>query len=408
MHFQIAIVGAGAYGLTVAEKLRIYGFDGTIGLFGAEDNLPYNRPVLSKKFLTETVTDSEIELRNSAYFSQLSIELVLGKTVTDISIDNDKRLFTSDGRSYTFEKLVLATGLRPKKLGLPGESLPGVHVLRNLDDARKLKINLEAEKSMAIIGAGFIGLEVASAAIALGLEVTLVDRNPGVLSKRTSLSVSGYLLEQQLSKGLQFIANEKIVKIHQNESAKLELQLSSGKVIERDLVLMALGSEANSMLGQKLNLEMIGDRIVVNNECRASETDVWAGGDLVFRFPSAKAEEGLVIESIQNALEHGDVTAKSILGMPKEADRVPWFWSDQGSNKLQICGLVQDHLEKIEFTTDKGLVVTHFKQGYLVAIECVNEPATFLLAKKALEVGKMLEMESFAQSEVDLKGIFRS
>ncbi|MEY4500108.1 MAG: Rhodocoxin reductase [Actinomycetota bacterium] len=411
MIYDVLIIGGGQYGLSVAENLRKLNFAGSIAIVGDEAALPYQRPPLSKTYISSEVAFENIAIRNSNYYRDQNIDLFTGELVTQITeeLQPSEPRFTIRSQSsvFTAKKIVLGLGVAAKTLPKSFGPLDNVFTLRNTADALKIREKFCVNRSIAIIGSGFIGLEASHAASLVGMQVTILTRTDQVLRKITSTEISKFLRKKTEEAGIRIVSNSKICDITSTAENAVAIDLENGDRIDVNMVLVCIGSEVRQLPVSNFNLATRGGRLVVNQDCQTSAANVWAGGDMVAVAGFGEAVNDPV-ESVFNALYQGEITAASIMSETTPQQQVPWFWSDQGSTKLQICGLPSPGDELISFQTDKGLVVLHFENGDFSAAECVNEPAFFMLARKALARAVPLTILDFQKNEMNLKDVLKS
>ncbi|WP_243858501.1 NAD(P)/FAD-dependent oxidoreductase [Mycobacterium sp. DL440] len=332
----IVVVGASAAGLSVAETLRRGGFDGPITLIGEENRLPYDRPPLSKEVLADAWPEHRLELREPDKIAALNLDLRLG--VRADSLDAASRAVTlSDGSQVRYRDLVIATGVRPRRL--PGtDGVAGVHVLRTLDDARRLRTELARNPRLVIVGAGFLGAEVASVARTAGATVTLVSGVDAPLSDVLGNELGRLLIDVHVEHGVRIHAGVKVVGIVTEGGRATGVQLADGTTLAADAVLVSIGSIPNTewLAGSGIPT---GDGVLCDEYCRAAP-GVWAAGDVASWY-HVDIGERIRVEHRTNAAEQGLAVARNILAgsNPTPFVPVPYIWSDQYDLKLQIYGL---------------------------------------------------------------------
>lgn len=402
MASAVLIVGAGQAGFQVAASLREKGFAGTVTLVGDEPHLPYQRPPLSKGYLALSPVP-EVQIRPEQFYRDNNIELRTGTRVT--AIDRTRRAVTlEDGKTLQYDHLVLATGGRNRQLSLEGGALDGVRSLRHLDDAERLRRHLRGAARMVIIGGGYIGLEVGSLALALGIETCIVEAAPRLVARVASAELSGFFHRHYEKAGARILCGTTPARILESAGRVESVRLSSGEVIPTQLVLICVGILPNVELAEAAGLE-VANGIVVDKFLMASDPHIFAIGDCA-RYPSRYAAGELVrVESVPNATDQGRALAEAILGQPKEFESVPWFWSEQGKLRLQIAGLTQGH----DRTVVKGdpasgiFSVFCFRGDTLAGVESMNRPVDFVAAKRALTERLPITAEEVANPAFDLK-----
>jgi 3-phenylpropionate/trans-cinnamate dioxygenase ferredoxin reductase component len=379
---SIVIVGAGHAGGSLAAFLRQYGHKGRITLIGDEVSLPYHRPPLSKAWLKGEVTLESLYLKPQAFYESQNIELVLGSGVTKLDPE-DKVVHLSDGESLHYDELVIATGANSRRLNVPGSDLDNVFYLRNIEDAKKLAEALRVSSRLAVIGGGYIGLECAATARALGIEVTLFERTSRTLERVASEPLSTFLTKYHASKGVEFCFEASVAEILGTERAS-GVRLADGRVFECDAVLVGVGAIPNVELAIAAGLEC-SNGIVVDEACRTALPSVFAIGDVAMR-PHPLFQRNLRIESVPSAMEQAKRVASVLTGKPALAAEQPWFWSDQYDLKLQMVGLLGNASQYVvRGDVESGkFCIFHFSDDNLVAAEAVNASAEFFAAKKLI------------------------
>jgi 3-phenylpropionate/trans-cinnamate dioxygenase ferredoxin reductase subunit len=336
----VAILGAGQGGFQVASSLRQEGFAGRIRLFGDEPVLPYQRPPLSKSYLAGESGRDDLWLRTDAFYEKQQIELEAGESVAAID-RRERRLLLASGRDVAFDHLVVASGARNRPLAVPGAELDGVLGLRGLDDADALRQRLDRARAVVVVGAGFIGLEFASVAIAAGVPVHIVELTRHPMGRVVSAPVSAFYAEAHRRWGAALSLGTGIARILGGNGRVEGVETSDGNRLAADLVLVCIGVVPNVELAAEAGLA-VGNGIVVDAELKTLDPAISAIGDCA-NFPTRFATERVRLESVQNAVDQGRSVAGRIAGKPAPYDKVPWFWSDQRDLKLQIAGLVTGH-----------------------------------------------------------------
>ena len=404
---DVVIIGGSHGGSEAAFRLRQGGFAGSIVLISAEPYLPYHRPPLSKAFLAGEVTVESLLLRGPASYEKANITWRPSTTVT--AIDRaDQRLALADGSHLTYGKLILATGGRPRLLPLPGADLAGLHVMRAIADVDKLRPEFVAGKRLVIVGAGYIGLEVAAVAIKTGLDVEIVEFAPRALARVAGPELSAFYERVHSAAGVKFRFNtgvEGFIPADHDGSHVGAVRCSGGVELPADLVLVAAGLVPNVELAEAAGLAM-GNGIVVDEYCRTSDPDILAIGDCV-EFPLPYAGRRVRLESVPNALEHARVAATVINGAPSPYSAVPWFWSDQYNYKLQSVGLSQGYDVAVPRPgrTPESFIVFYLKDGKVLAADCVNAVAEFNAAKKMVTEKLSADAAALSDPAVDLKSL---
>ena len=337
---SVLIVGASVGGLTVAEALRREGYAGKLTLLGAEQHLPYDRPPLSKKVLAGAVPPERTQLRTPAALDQLSAELILGDPATFLDAAA-REVQTAQGRRLHAEVLVLAVGVQPRHLPAQ-ESLAGVHVLRTLEDSIALRTDLRAGSQLVVVGEGVLGTEIAATARSMGLAVTVVGPQAGPLQSQLGLQAGGYLASLHTQQGVNLRLGCTVEGLVGASGRVCGVRLAGGEVLPADVVVVAIGARPATgwLAGSGLKL---GDGIVCDSRCRASD-GIYAVGDAAWWYHEGLGT-GLRLENRTNAVEQGMLVAGNILGKDRPYTPVPFFWTDQFEDKIQVHGFLPAHAE---------------------------------------------------------------
>jgi 3-phenylpropionate/trans-cinnamate dioxygenase ferredoxin reductase component len=385
MSAPIIIVGAGQAGVRVAETLRRLGYDGGLLLIGDEPHPPYQRPPLSKKFLLGEMTEQQLWLTGDGFFIQNRIELMVDTPVTGLDL-RGKRVLTEGGGELDYHKLVLATGSHARKLPVPGAELKGVHTLRTITDVMHLREAVAGARRIAIIGGGYIGLEVAAVMREQGKDVIVLEGEERLLKRVMSPIMAEFFLKLHLKHGAEVRLGEKVLRLIGQEHVSA-VELDHGEQIAADLVLVAIGGLATDAIAAAAGLPC-GDGVIVDEHGMAGP-DVYACGDCA-RFPLRRYGRVVRLESVQNANDQARAVAQAIAGTPEIYDPVPWFWSDQYDVKLQIAGLAQGYdRHTIDGDPDSGsFSVSYFRGERLLAVDAVNSPRAHMLARRQLAGGR--------------------
>ncbi|MEB7504306.1 NAD(P)/FAD-dependent oxidoreductase [Arthrobacter koreensis] len=404
---SVVIIGGGQAGLQVADSLRSGGYPEAITVIADEPGLPYQRPPLSKDYLAPECSPAPLPLRAASFFADKDITLRSG--VRAAAVDRNARTVTlEDGRQLDYRHLVFATGAANRTLTCPGADLPGVHLLRTLPDAERLHADLAAARRVVVVGAGFIGLEVAAAAKARGCEVTVLEFAPGPMGRALSPAMGAWFAEAHARAGIRLRFNEGIASLEPGMDGRVGWAVStSGARYRADLVVAGIGVVPNDALAASAGLET-RNGIVVDAALRTSDPSVLAVGDCA-SFPSAHAGARIRVESVQNATDQGRHAARTILGAAEPYTDLPWFWSNQGILRLQIAGLSApgDQLVTSGDPESGKFSVLCFRNGRLAAVESVNSPGEHLGARKLLAAGISPSPEEVAGPGFSLKTLAR-
>lgn len=381
---RVVIVGAGQAGCQVASSLRQDGFSGSIVLIGAETHLPYQRPPLSKGHLTGKAARDTLWLRPQTWYPENAVDVRLGVRVD--AIDPDDRSITAAGERVGYDTLVLALGSRHRRLSIPGTDLDGVVSLRDLDEADDVRARLERAEHVVVIGGGFIGMEVAATAAALGKAATVVEVAPQLMGRVLSERTAAFLLAAHRARGLAISLSTTVLAIggEAGRASRVRVCDTGGeRTLPADLVLVGIGALPHTELAETAGLR-IDNGIVVDELLRTSDEHIYAIGDCA-SCPNPYAAGRLTrLESVQNAVAQGRGVAATIAGNGAPHNTVPWFWSDQGDLKLQIAGLTTGHDEVViagDLAAEKFSAYC-FADGALIGVESINSPADHMAARR--------------------------
>jgi 3-phenylpropionate/trans-cinnamate dioxygenase ferredoxin reductase subunit len=382
MQEDIVIIGAGQAGAQVAQSLRQGGFEGPLRLIGDEPHPPYQRPPLSKKFLAGEIGAEGLWLRPPAFFTTNNIDHIPNTRV--VAIDRGaKRLTLANGDTLPYGKLVLATGTNARLLTLEGADKKGVVTLRSIADVNVIRDILQKSSNVAIIGAGYIGLEVAAVAKSLGRSVTVIEAQDRPMKRVVSQAVSDYFSGLHKARGIELRLNTGIEAIEGGDSVT-GVRLSTGETVPAELVLVAVGAEPNDHLAAEAGLE-VDNGILVDGCGQTSDPDIFAAGDCT-RFYSNRYQRSVRMESVQNAIDQAKAVAQALLGQEVDYDPLPWFWSDQYDIKLQIAGLSEgyDDTKVVGSTEDSKFYVAYLHDGRLIAVDSINSPRSHMMARRVI------------------------
>lgn len=420
-HRRTLIVGASQAGLQLAVSLRQFGTTGPITLVGEEVHPPYQRPPLSKEFLAGQADFGSLALRTPAFYADTGIDLVSGERVADLTLSaagppGSGLATTANGRELPFDRLALTVGAAPRRLPLPGADLDGVCYLRDHDDAEDLRIRLATAGRVVVVGGGFIGLEAAAAARALGRSVTVVEAADRLMARAVAPLVSEFYRQAHLRRGTDIRLNAAVAAIEgdgpvggHGPGRVTGVTLADGTRLPADLVLVGAGVVPRTELAERLGLDC-DNGIVVDAWARTSEPTVVAAGDCTVR-PHPMTGQGRVrLESVQNAVAQAQVAAATLLGRTVNITSVPWFWSFQGDLKLQTAGLsagYDDHVVRGE-PDDEHFSVLYYLRGRLLAVDAVSRPADYMAVRRALGQGATIDRDRAADPGTPLKSLIEA
>ena len=397
-----AILGAGQAGFQAAASLRQEGFDGRIVLIGDEPVPPYQRPPLSKSYLAAESGLDELWLRPETFYPAHKIDLLAGETVRSIE-RKERRLRLGAGADIAWDHLILATGARFRPLTVPGAELDGVLPLRTLADADMLRERLAQAREIVVIGAGFIGLEFASVAIARGAAVHIVEITQQAMGRVVSAATSRFFAEAHQRWGCEISFGTGVTRILDANGRAAGVETTDGRRLPADLVLICIGVIANAELADDAGLS-VDNGIVVDEYLATADRAIFAIGDCA-NFPTPFAVSRVRLESVQNAVDQARCVAAAIAGKPAVYDKVPWFWSDQGDLKLQIAGITVGHDASVlrGDPANGHFSVFCYRDGRLIGVESVNQTADHVVARRLLAGDPGLTPEQAADISYDLR-----
>lgn len=400
------IIGAGHAGGELAIALRNEGWEGRILLLGEEAHLPYHRPPLSKAYLAGSVEKSSLSIRPQMAYDKANVEFIGGVRVSRIDRAN-QRLELADGSQLAYDKLAIATGGRPRPLSVPNaavaERCANFHYLRTLDDVEQIRAQLAPGKRLAIVGGGYIGLEVAASAIAQGLQVTVLEALPRVLQRVTAAELSAYYERKHREAGVDIRTGVQVADLEVTGDTVSAVLCADGSRLAADLVVVGIGLLANTELAAEAGLQ-VDNGILVDEHAQTSDPHIYAAGDCT-NHPNALLGRRLRLESVPNALEQSRVAAANMAGKAKTYASVPWFWSDQYELKLKMVGLAEG-FERLVLRGDPAtdsFSAFYLKGDKVLAADTVNRPQDFIAAKRLVAEGIAVTAEQLADDGRPLK-----
>jgi len=399
---HLVIIGAGQAGFSVAAKLRELNYSGAITLLGDEKYPPYQRPPLSKGYLLGELDEQRLYFRPTSFYADKNIKLHLSACARRIDATN-KIIELSDDNSLNYDCLVLATGARPRPLADNiAENLQGVYYVRNLDDIKRIRHQFKAEKSVLIVGGGYIGLEAAAVSAKLGLKVCLIEAAERILQRVASRQTADYFRTLHTRHGVDLRENTHLIQLIGEAGRVKYAMLSDGTALPIDFVIAGIGIVPNMELAANAGLA-IDNGICVNERCQTSDTCIYAAGDVTsFLWQDARIR----LESVGNAVEQGEVVAKALMGETVSYHAKPWFWSDQFDVKLQIAGLSlgYDNIA-VRKETEASLSHWYYRNNKLIAVDAINAPRIYMLAKRLIESGQSPDIKAVTDPAIDLRSL---
>jgi 3-phenylpropionate/trans-cinnamate dioxygenase ferredoxin reductase subunit len=399
----LVIVGGSYAAVQAAASARQGGYQEPIRILSEDRHAPYQRPPLSKAFLTEA-SDAAVSLRAETFYVEQRIALELEVRAAGIERAG-KQVVTASGARLPYDQLVLATGSRPRALDVEGGGLEGVCMLRSLDDARAIKRRLAEAQSVAVIGGGFIGLEAAASCTKLGKHVTVIEALPRLMSRALPATLAEWFAAKHRAHGVELRVGIGVAALRGSSGSVRSVVLSDGAEIPAQLVIVGIGVVPNEELAHAAGLAC-ANGVLVDPLGRSSDPGIFAIGDCS-RHPSRYSDSPLRLESVQNAMDQARAAGATIAGKDTPYDTVPWFWSDQYDVKMQMAGLSAGHdAHAVRGSTEEGrFSVFYFRRDRLIAVDSVNRPAEHMLARKLIAARSALSPAQAADAGFDLKAL---
>ncbi|MCB1754529.1 MAG: FAD-dependent oxidoreductase [Gammaproteobacteria bacterium] len=401
---SIVVVGGGHAGAQLVVNLRQEGFAGKLTLISEETDLPYHKPPLSKSFLKNPQEQAK-PIRPDSFYSEHQVNLLLGKRL--LKIDRPKRqIVLQDDTVLSYDKLVLATGAKPRRPAMQHIDQPGVLVLRTLQDAGKLREQAARSENIVIMGGGFVGLEVASSLKEQGKSVTVIEAAPRVLGRAVAPAVSDYIRQRLAISGVQIHCETTLEKLLTEAGRFSGVISSDGQQIAADLLLVCIGVEVEMTAAQAAGIDC-DNGILVDSRMQSSDENILAIGDCC-NYRHWLAGRQVRLESVQNATDQARCAAKTLLGKAEDYRAVPWFWSEIADAKLQMVGLSFDADDFIltGSAEENSFSVYHYAGEKLVSIDSVNRPQDHMLGRKFFENGFNPQKDDVRQGTQHLKALW--
>ena len=396
----IVIIGAGHAAGQAAASLRQAKFEGSITIIGDEAHVPYQRPPLSKQYLAGTQVADKVYLRAEKFYADKDIQLMLDTRATQID-PGTKTINLDNGETIAYEKLLISTGSRPRKLSIEGSDLSGIHYLRTMDDVDGIRADVKPGANLVIVGGGYIGLEVAAVGIELGMNVHVLEMEERILQRVTTPEMSAYYHKLHSDRGVHIHTQTGVTGFSGN--GKVENVLCGDESFAADIVIVGIGIIPNIEIAEEAGIHC-DNGIVVDDHCCTSDPDIYAAGDCT-NHPNPLMNKRLRLESVPNAMDQARVSTANMLGDDKVYAAIPWFWSDQYELKLQMVGFSADGDSQVlrGDMENHQFAIFYLKDGKVVAADAVNSPKEFMLCKQL--VGKPADPAQLADPETDLKSL---
>ena len=405
MEDSIVIVGASHAAAQAVDSLRREGHAGRIVLIGDEPQIPYQRPPLSKKYLSGELGADRLWIRPAEFYERLGVELMLGRRA--VRLDRKAHRVHLDGdEAIEYGRLLLATGSRARPATVPGVDQAGVHYLRSIADVDAIRAGLQSARRVVIVGAGYIGLECAASCAKLGLEVTVLEMAERVMSRVVAPEMSRFYTDQHRGHGVEIRLNEQVVAF-EGSGRVSAVRCADGTAHPADLVIVGIGVVPNIELAADAGIAC-DNGIAVDVHCRTSDPDVYAIGDCISQ-PSLRYGRRIRLESVDNAFEQAKTAAANLCGRELVHDKLPWFWSDQYDLKLQIVGLSQGY-DQVVLRGDPAACAfscCYLSGNELIALDAVNHVKDFMSARKLIAERSRFDLAKLADAGVTLKDAAR-
>ncbi len=394
---HIVIVGAGQAALQAIASLRQAEFDGALTLVGNEGLLPYQRPPLSKAYLSGKLERQRLFLKPQDFYADNKVTLELDNAATAINPDAHT-LTLADGRTLNFDKLVLATGSRPRLLDIAGRHLGNIFDLRSMADIDAMQTHFTSGKHLVIIGGGYIGLEAAAVARELRLHVDVLEAAPRLLERVAAPEISAFYQKLHEDNGVTITTNAQVVGFD-GEGVVSAVRFDDGTTLAADIVITGIGVVPNTQLAEAAGLGT-NNGILVDTQCRTTHADIFACGDCTFRHNDVLGRE-MRLESVPNAIEQGKLVAAALLDATQPRPEVPWFWSDQYDVKLQIAGVPKKIDEKVlrGDGDSHSFAWFYFTDGQLTGCTAINRAAEFMAVRRLILEGRSISVDRLANED---------
>jgi 3-phenylpropionate/trans-cinnamate dioxygenase ferredoxin reductase subunit len=397
----VIVIGGGQAGAQAVDTLRREGFAGRLVLICEEAELPYQRPPLSKKYLSGELAADRLLFRHQSFYEGHRIELKLAARVSRLHLGS-RQVELVDGEKLGYDRLILCLGAGSRRLTCPGADLAGVRYLRGLTDADAMRAALKPGARVVVIGGGYIGLETAATCRKLGCDVTVLEMADRVMNRVVSPSVSQFFAAEHLAHGIHLNCDTLVTRIEGNGAVERVIR-ADGSYHAADVVVVGVGAVPTTSLASDAGLRC-DNGIVVDEYCRTSDPYVFAAGDCT-NHPSPRYARRVRLESVDNAFEQAKAAAMNLLDKATIHDRVPWFWSDQFDSKLLIVGLSQDHDRQVlrGDPATRSFSVCYLKDRELIAVETINHSKDYMAARKLIAERALMDLDKLPDPNVPLK-----
>jgi 3-phenylpropionate/trans-cinnamate dioxygenase ferredoxin reductase subunit len=408
-HADVVVVGAGQGGAQTAMALRQLKYAGSILVIGAEPELPYERPALSKEYLAGEKAFEKMLLRPADFWREKKVDFVLGTRITEVD-PTSHEVRSADGGKFGYGVLVWATGGRPRLLPCSGCDLAGVHTVRDRADVDRIKGELDGVTKVVVIGAGYIGLEAAAVLRKRQKEVTVLEAQDRVLSRVAGEALSRFFEDEHRKQGVELRLGTQVASLEGTDGRVTGVRLVNGEMLSADLVIVGIGIVAEVSALRVAGAEGTDDGVIVDLQGKTSLPDIYAAGDCAAHANVHSGGRIVRLESIQNANDQATIIAKAIadtLGDGERYDAVPWFWSNQYDLRLQTAGLSQGHDDALVRgdPATRSFSVVYLRGGKVVALDCINKTKDYVQGKMLIASGRVVPREKLADADVALKDL---
>jgi len=399
----IVIVGAGQAAASFISRHTRLGSEAELHLIGEEPVPPYQRPPLSKNYLLGELERDRLFIRPPHWYAEQGVTTDFGTRVE--SFDRDvKQISMRNGDTFSYDKLLLCTGSSARKLPASlGGDLPGVYTLRNLTDSDRIAPEFQAGRKLLIIGGGYIGLEIAASARKLDMNVTLLEMAERILQRVAATETSDFIRKLHQSNGVEIRESALMKQLCQSNGRVSGAEMENGEEIPADLVLVGIGASANTRLAEQAGLDC-DNGIPVNNICQTCDPDIYAAGDCTSFIRNGRR---IRLESVQNAVDQGNLIAQVLSGADMQYDTLPWFWSDQYDCKLQIAGLNTGYTHTVVRPGAAGNSQStwYYADDRLIAVDAMNDTSAYTFGRKIIAADRHPSPEEIADPNTDLKAL---
>jgi 3-phenylpropionate/trans-cinnamate dioxygenase ferredoxin reductase subunit len=397
----IIVIGGGQAGAQAVDTLRREGFAGRLLLICDEPELPYQRPPLSKKYLSGELPADRLPFRHRAFYDEHRIELKLGQRAVAVDC-RARRVELANGEALTYDRLLLCLGATVRRLNCPGANLGGVHYLRNLADVTPIRSAIKPGLRVVIVGGGYIGLETAATCRHLGCEVTVLELADRVMNRVVAPCVSQFFAREHGAHGIKILCNMRVERLEGMGRVE-RVVCADGSAHAADVVIVGVGAVPTTALASAAGLAC-DNGIVVDEHCCTQDEAIFAAGDCT-NHPSPRFGRRVRIESVDNAFEQAKTAALNLLDRKVVHDRVPWFWSDQYDSKLLIAGLSQDYDQQVlrGDPASRSFSVCYLKGNELIAVEAINHSKDYMAARKLIADRAQMDAAKLADPNIALK-----